>query len=552
MKKLTNIFILFFLVVVGYFIRITFLDKPEGLWNDEYIGWWIASTDLKDGLMHKIFSNCHMPLYYFFLKGWMFLFGNEDLVLRFSSVILGCLNIISMYFLGKTLKDKNCGLLCALFTTFSSFAIYFSQELRPYSLIFLISIFVAIFFIKSIRNLNKSNLFFYVFFNFLLLITHTISFVYVFFNLVIFSVIIYKNNPKIKTKICSIYIVLFLLFLPLLPFLINVLSRETLSQNWGEFTISKIIFCYIDYFSPILTNITNSPVNLINFIKHQNIINSFVYILIPTTIAIISITKAIMQKNKELNALALNTLLYFIVLIIAAIMGKLILSTKYSIEIFPSLILLFCSGISSFSPKLNKILISIYFLISSFFVFTNPEAPQLKNRQEGHKTPVILLNNANFKEEDYIISLYHQMFRYEKYLKFKPKNVINIDKNNIGTYIVEKNYNSSNLAKEGKIRLHNNFQFINDNDIDKNFDLIFEKIPKNKTIHLIIPAQVAFFSSNDLIRIANDKKEYERTQIIFLAFSYAKIKLINSASKYCNYIKMSVHEPWYVLTFKKK
>ncbi len=551
MKKLTNIFILLFLILIGFFIRITFLDKPEGLWNDEYIGWWISSTSIKDGLFNRIFSNCHMPIYYFYLKGWMYIFGESDLALRFSSVFIGSLYIISSYFLGKTFKDKTCGLLCALFTTFSSFAIYFSQEVRPYSLIFLISTLLSIFFIKSLRKLTKTNFLLYIFFNFLLLTTHTISFVYVFFNLLLFSLIIFKTYPQLRTKISTTYIVLILLFTPFLPFLINVLTRETLSQNWGEFTLSKILFCFIDYFTPVLTNITNSPINLISFIKSKTLFHFIGFVLFPFSCAIFFLIKALQQKNKELQSLTLCALLYFSSLIVAAIMGKLILSTKYSVEIFPTLILLFAYGSSNLPQKTSRIFIYIYFIICLIFIGTNPNAPQRQTRLEGHKVPAILLNQANFTKDDYIISLYHQFFRYEKYFDFKPLNVINIDKNNIGTYIVDENYHSSRLATDGKLVLHDSFQFKNNKNIDKNFDAIFEKIPQGKKIHLIIPAQVAFFSSNDLIRIAKDKQEYERTQIIFLAFSYAKIKLINSASKYCSLVSTQTHSPWYVLTLQK-
>ena len=551
MKNLTNIFIILSLVVIGFIIRILFLDKPDGLWNDEYIGWWIASTDFGKELFKKIFSNCHMPLYYFYLKGWMNLFGDSDLSLRLSSVIIGTSCIISSFFLGKTYKNISCGLICATFTTLSSFAIYFSQEVRPYSLIFLISTILAIFFTKTLRNPNKINFSLYILFNFLLLITHTISFVYVFFNLLIFSILLLKNNPEYRTKIYSTYVILTILFLPLLPFLFDVLTRETLSQNWGEFTISKIIFCLIDYFTPILTNITNSPLNLITFFKTNNIFNSLIFILIPSIISIYFLIKGLKNKSKELIALTICTILYFIVLIVASIMGKLILSTKYSIEIFPTLILLFSVGATTSTSKFNKFLAIIYFTICLIFL-TTTQAPQFQTRAEGHKTPAKLLVQANLSKDDYIISLYHQLFRYEKYLPLVPQNVINIDKNTIGQYLVDKNYNSASLAIDGKEKLKNAFLGKEEQNITQNFNTIFKSIPSRQKIHIIVPAQVAFFSSNDLKRIANDKKEYDRTQIIFLAFSYAKIKLINSASNYCNFISIQEKAPWYVITFIKK
>lgn len=552
MKTLTNILIFLGILFVGIVCRLAFLDKPEGLWNDEYIGWWIASTGLNEGFFQKMFGNCHMPLYYFFLKIWMYLFGDADFVLRLSSVFVGILCIVSSFFLGKIYKNKDCGLVCAGFASVSGFLIYFSQEVRLYSLIFLISSLVLIYFIKTLRNPNKLNLFMYVLFNFLLLITHTIGFVYVFFNVVIFSILLVKNYPKYKFNVVLIYLILLFLFSPLLQFLFDVMTRETLSQNWGEFTISKIVFCFIDYLTPFLTNITNSPLNLITFIKNNNVFDLLVFICIPFLISLYFVCIALKQKEKVLNSLFICSLLCFGVLIIAAILGKLILSTKYSVEIFPTLILLFAVGCTSVWSKLNRVFIVLYILICLVFISTNPNAPQKQGRVEGHKTPVTLLKKADISQEDYVISLYHQFFRYQKYLEFKPKNIINIDKNNIGGYLVSKNYNSANLVKDGKKRLYNLFQFKDDIEVEKKFDLIFEQIPKGRRIYIIIPAQVAFFSSNDLKRIVQDEKDYNRTQIIFMAFSYAKIKLINSASKYCDLLAINQHKPWYVLTFIKK
>ena len=93
--------------------------------------------------------------------------------------------------------------------------------------------------------------------------------------------------------------------------------------------------------------------------------------------------------------------------------------------------------------------------------------------------------------------------------------------------------------------------FENEEYQNQQFENIYKKIPSGKKIAIVIPTQVAFFSSNDLKRIANNQKEYKNTEILFMAFSYAKIKLINNAFKYCSFDSMYDYGNWIVITFKK-
>ncbi len=522
-----------------------------GLWNDEYMGWWISSFEFGAPLIKKILSNCHMPLYYFYLKLWSSCFGNEDYVLRLSSVVIGVFNILSMYQLGKMYKDQKTGLFCALFSALSGFLIYFSQELRLYGLIFLISTWLLYFFIKTVRNLNIYNFWMFLLFNFLLLITHTIGFVFVFFNLLIFSIIILKQKPEIKRQIFAAYTIVTVCFLPLIPFLVSVLTRESLSQNWGIFNISKILFVLIDYLTPVQTNITNSAVNLFSYFKAVGTADSILFIIIPFCIAIYFIQRTLKQKDPLLKTLTVCCLMYFTSLIIAALLGKLVLSTKYSVEIYPLLILLIVNGFTQKPTKLTRNLAVIYFVIVLSFLLFNPRAPQRLPRLEGHKAPAILLKQAKISSNDHVICLYHQFFRYEKYTNLTPKKVIEIDKASIPKYLICPNCKPEDLKFRGKEKLKSAFLFENEEYQNQQFENIYKKIPSGKKIAIVIPTQVAFFSSNDLKRIANNQKEYKNTEILFMAFSYAKIKLINNAFKYCSFDSMYDYGNWIVITFKK-
>ena len=164
------------IIILGLVLRLICIDKPDGLWNDEYVSWLIAST--QNGFWDAVKSQCHMPFYYLYLKFLITIFGQSDLVLRLTSVFAGVLAIPAMYFLGKE-KNEQTGLFCAGFTAISSFLIYYSQEVRLYSVLFLFSALCMLYTIKLIKKPDKKNIILCILFNFLISFTHTIGFVFV-------------------------------------------------------------------------------------------------------------------------------------------------------------------------------------------------------------------------------------------------------------------------------------------------------------------------------------------------------------------------------------
>ena len=150
------------IVVLGLYFRIIPYEHIQGLWNDEYVGWFISQKPLLQPFIKAMLEQCHLPLYYVFLKIYTSIFGNSDVVLRSSSTIIGLISIVTMFFVGKT-KSKTLGFVCAFFTAVSGFLIYYSYEVRPYVLIFLLSALSLLFTLRLFEEINKINLFWYLF-----------------------------------------------------------------------------------------------------------------------------------------------------------------------------------------------------------------------------------------------------------------------------------------------------------------------------------------------------------------------------------------------------
>ena len=295
------------IIILGLAFRLICINKPEGLWNDEYVSWMISSTPFFEGFVQAVKSQCHMPFYYLYLKFFMTIFGQSDLVLRLTSVLAGVIAIPVMFFTGLE-KDKRTAYLCAGFTAISSFLIYYSQEVRLYSLLFLISALCILYTIRCFKNPEKKNIILCLLFNFLILFTHTIGFVFVFFNLVFLSVNLYKQYKNI---IKWIWISTATVGILLSPLVIKILTTQSFSQWWGHFSISRIGFLFTDYFSPALTNLTNAPDNFFYMPKLA------LYMYIPALIAIFCIIKSL-WKNKINLQLFLISFCTILVLILAS------------------------------------------------------------------------------------------------------------------------------------------------------------------------------------------------------------------------------------------
>ena len=534
MKK---IFVITGFVVLGLLLRLICINKAEGLWNDEYVSWMIASTSFKDGFISAMTSQCHMPLYYLYLKTVMVLFGQNDIILRLSSVFTGILAIFAMYFVGKENNEKT-GFLCAGFTAISSFLIYYSQEVRLYSLLFLISALCLLYTIRLIKNPDKRNLILAITFNFLIIFTHTIGFVFVFFNLIFISINLFE---KYKKTLIYLWSILSVLLLSMLPLVIKILTTRSFSQWWGHFTISKIGYLFTDYFSPVLVNLTNAP--------DKFIITPVMFI--TATLAVVMIIKSL-YKNKFNSQLFVCSFLFVTVMIFASIFGKLVFITKYSTEIYPVLIYLLCYGIASVSNKnIRNSLIFLYSFLLIGYVILSPVSAPKTVRVEGHKIVADTLKKMNLNKGDYILIEYYQPKRFEKYFDFSDYNVISVDKGNFPQYLLadttyEQTYsNGKNLYRNMFINGHNNYY---ENKLKHE---IFDNMKQGQNLVIITLDSVAVYNPQLLQKIAMHDMAYEKTPLLFMIFSYLKYKNFYATINVLEFRGIEKHGNWSLTKFTK-
>lgn len=529
------------IVIFGLILRLICINKADGLWNDEYVSYMISAKPFFNGFLDGIKSQCHMPFYYLYLKFFMSVFGQSDILLRLTSVLAGVAAIPVMYFVGKE-KDNTLAYLCSGFTAISSFLIYYSQEVRLYSILFLFSALSLLYTIKIIKNPVRKNFILYILFNFLILFTHTIGFVFVFFNLIFLSLNLYE---KFKDVIKKVWICAFIGGLILSPLVINVFMTESFSQWWGHFSIARIGFLFTDYFSPVLTNLTNAPDNLFYMPKLA------IYMFIPALIAIFGIIKSLINNkfNIQLFSVALFTT---IVLIIASISGKLVFITKYSIEIYPILIYLACYGIQTINKKwVKNSVIVIYCLLSVWYLIRSPQSAPKIRRAEGHKIVADLLNNSELKNGDIILLQYYDKNRFLKYFDFSDYYVVSINKGNFYKYLLD-GYSYSDTLSNGKNIYKNIFSTYN-NPYFENIinNKIINKLKPGQSVAVIVLDSVSFINPDMMSEITKNETLYSKQPLLFLVFSYIKNKTFYDMAKTLTLTRVERKGRWTLIKFTK-
>ncbi len=534
--KNKTFFYLFIILIISFLFRFWYIDKPEGLWNDEYVSWYIASKNSFSEFIKYVSKNCHTPLYYIFLKFWLIIFPDTDVSLRISSVLMSIFTVIAMFFAGKEFKDNKTGMLCAFFAAVSSFYIYFAQEVRLYSLLAFVSTLVMWTCIKLLKEGKKRYFALFIILNALLCAVHTLGIAFSFF-IILFSIIyLYKNFDEWKLIIKNFRETLKYIF-PLLcvillisPFMFSILFSKTLSQFWSEFSFFKPLYVFIDYFSPVQCNITNSPSLPDIYLFKEGKLNYFfiVFALIPSLIAFIAIIKAVLLKNKILNLLLYACLCFFAVTFMLSAVGKMILLSKYISEIYPILILAFVSGILSFKQiQLRNIILFIYFGLSLLYLYYSPESAPKIMRREGNNLPVILIEQSRLKPNDFIILTYYDKDKFERYFKnINDYKIYSISKFNFNEHIFN-NPNYYRTIKEGKSLYREQFkEFPNKNIINWTNNLVINMMPKGGKAGILYLDGVSFFSNETIQNIIADDYKYNKTSFVFLTFSMLKNSLM--------------------------
>lgn len=140
---------IFLILFLSFLIRLIGIN--QSLWLDEAVSANVAKLPIGEIINQFLIKDFHPPLFYWFLNWWAKIFGSNVVVLRLSSVLFSLVIIYFVYLIGRKIKNKKIGILAALFLAINPLFVYYSQELRMYSMATMWLIIGFYFFIK-IKN----------------------------------------------------------------------------------------------------------------------------------------------------------------------------------------------------------------------------------------------------------------------------------------------------------------------------------------------------------------------------------------------------------------
>ncbi|MBN1312163.1 MAG: glycosyltransferase family 39 protein [Anaerolineae bacterium] len=130
-KRLSPFALPTLILLLAFALRVYHLDH-HAIWGDEAFSVAVGKLPLAQVVAGG--TDTHPPLFHTLLHYWMPLAGDSPFAVRFLSVIPGMLLVATIYALGRRLLGERAGLLAAGLAAISSFAVYYSQEARMYSL----------------------------------------------------------------------------------------------------------------------------------------------------------------------------------------------------------------------------------------------------------------------------------------------------------------------------------------------------------------------------------------------------------------------------------
>ena len=128
------------IILVGLALRLTIINYP--LWYDEGCSIATAINSFPSGINDYLWTHDlqHTPFYFYILHFIMQFFGDSEVVLRLSSLIVSMALLPITYVVTNKLSSKKVALLAMLFMSVNTFQVLYSIEIRMYPYVMLFAL----------------------------------------------------------------------------------------------------------------------------------------------------------------------------------------------------------------------------------------------------------------------------------------------------------------------------------------------------------------------------------------------------------------------------
>ncbi len=153
LSKKNAVLISLLFILIGVFLR-SYQLNFESYWLDEMISYWVADPNISfsETLIRRDQIEKSPVLFDLILKQYLKFLIYEPEVGRHVPLIFGIFSIPFLGILSRQISNNNSFLLTIFLTSINVYLISYSQEVRPYSLVFFLSIINLILYYKIISE----------------------------------------------------------------------------------------------------------------------------------------------------------------------------------------------------------------------------------------------------------------------------------------------------------------------------------------------------------------------------------------------------------------
>lgn len=212
-KIIESKFFIWSILTLGMLLRIIHLGQRSFRMDEGFVAQLVKQdlTVLISGSLDNTVSIIFTIIIHFFYL----LFGDSQFVLSLFSMICGVLLIYPIYLIGKDFFSPATGAIAAFLTAISPYHIFISQELRPYSMLCLLSIISAYLFLKISRENSRKLWYYLLICNIAVILTHITGLMIIFVENIVFFMYFKQNRNYLKTwllvqSVCLIFYLPFL------------------------------------------------------------------------------------------------------------------------------------------------------------------------------------------------------------------------------------------------------------------------------------------------------------------------------------------------------
>jgi mannosyltransferase len=169
-------YLLYAILAIAAFLRLYKIDF-QSMWVDEILS---MNDSNPSHSMKQLFTDVlyweQMPHLYFYILRFLFeIFGFTVANGRILSALFGIFGVYAIYLFGRELYNKKAGLIAALFLAVNMFHISYSQEMRPYAMLFLFTTLSFYRLVILIRQPTTRNAIYYGIFTGLIINSHLLG-----------------------------------------------------------------------------------------------------------------------------------------------------------------------------------------------------------------------------------------------------------------------------------------------------------------------------------------------------------------------------------------